>query len=453
MKHRLAHMGDECIPNVPTYISNDHEHQNGTINSSLVGVIIGDWKFYNHQGLCFNSKRSIRVGLMDITCGLMISQDRNLIRLFVTCIKHSKDYTKMYSSCSEYTEMVLDILKKENVKATFFVNGKNCIDVKNDPLTQKLIKREAAEGHIIASHTYSHPLNVGVKPAFFRPPLGEYIEAKIFSSLKTLYLTSKVCVKIDKEYSESFTVMKSVRQRRPLSPILFNLFINDIFEGYLKKLLKHVNNWAINNNMVFGINKCATMVKTYNYLGIPFDNTLSLDPIINAMNNTVRKALIQGSSNKNPMVSLYAISKELNIPPLSTKCANTHIRLFQEMEKIPIVLFPTLVNNIPRHRCYFWSKESSSLLNRCTDCPTTKEIRKKQIYKNKKNITNFVCYILNIQKGFHWLLRARYGYKVDSKVLKATKLVKSTFPDACPCCNSTGSKQIIETLAFRMFKI
>ncbi|KAG4082974.1 hypothetical protein H8356DRAFT_1355145 [Neocallimastix lanati (nom. inval.)] len=77
------HTARRCIPNVPTYISNDHEHQNGTINSSLVGVIIGDWKFYNHQGLCFNSKRSIRVGLMIITCGLMISQDRNLIRLFV----------------------------------------------------------------------------------------------------------------------------------------------------------------------------------------------------------------------------------------------------------------------------------------------------------------------------------------------------------------------------------
>ncbi|KAG4104298.1 hypothetical protein H8356DRAFT_1419735 [Neocallimastix lanati (nom. inval.)] len=78
------HTARRCIPNVPTYISNDHEHQNGTINSSLVGVIIGDWKFYNHQALCFNSKRSIRDGLMDITCGLMISQDRNLIRLFVT---------------------------------------------------------------------------------------------------------------------------------------------------------------------------------------------------------------------------------------------------------------------------------------------------------------------------------------------------------------------------------
>ncbi|KAG4107710.1 hypothetical protein H8356DRAFT_1333219 [Neocallimastix lanati (nom. inval.)] len=88
------HTARRCIPNVPTYISNDHEHQNGTINSSLVGVIIGDWKFYNHQGLCFNSKRSIRDGLMDITCGLMISQDRNLIRLFVTCIALT-DWTNM----------------------------------------------------------------------------------------------------------------------------------------------------------------------------------------------------------------------------------------------------------------------------------------------------------------------------------------------------------------------
>ncbi|KAG4095168.1 hypothetical protein H8356DRAFT_1427332 [Neocallimastix lanati (nom. inval.)] len=54
------HTARRCIPNVPTYISIDHEHRNGIINSSLVGVIIGDWKFYNHQGLCFNSKRSIR---------------------------------------------------------------------------------------------------------------------------------------------------------------------------------------------------------------------------------------------------------------------------------------------------------------------------------------------------------------------------------------------------------
>ncbi|KAG4086124.1 hypothetical protein H8356DRAFT_1357286 [Neocallimastix lanati (nom. inval.)] len=124
------HTARRCIPNVPTYISIDHEHQNGTINSSLVGVIIGDWKFYNHQGLCFNSKRSIRVGLMDITCGLMISQDRNLIRLFgamprirtppstVTCIvlralstyntpRNGNNPNSQSYICNEYTNTLL----------------------------------------------------------------------------------------------------------------------------------------------------------------------------------------------------------------------------------------------------------------------------------------------------------------------------------------------------------
>jgi len=99
------------------------------------------------------------------------------------------------------TPLVLDILKKENVKATFFVNGNNCVDVANTPAAQDIIKREYAEGHNIASHTYSHPddgitklsddevrkeikdLNdflfelIGVKPNFFRPPLGEVTEA------------------------------------------------------------------------------------------------------------------------------------------------------------------------------------------------------------------------------------------------------------------------------------
>ncbi|KAG4083396.1 hypothetical protein H8356DRAFT_1437015 [Neocallimastix lanati (nom. inval.)] len=71
-----------CIPNVPTYISNDHEHQNGIINTSLVGVIIGYWKFTIIK--VYASIQSVVSGeiLMNITCGLMMSQDRNLIRLF-----------------------------------------------------------------------------------------------------------------------------------------------------------------------------------------------------------------------------------------------------------------------------------------------------------------------------------------------------------------------------------
>jgi len=44
-------------------------------------------------------------------------------------------------------------------------------------------------------------------------------------------LSSKANVKIDNEYSKSFKIMKGVRQGCPLSPILFNLFINDIFNS------------------------------------------------------------------------------------------------------------------------------------------------------------------------------------------------------------------------------
>ena len=48
------------------------------------------------------------------------------------------------------TGRLLDGLKERNVKATFFVIGKN---VKANP---KLIKRIHKEGHMIGNHTYSH---------------------------------------------------------------------------------------------------------------------------------------------------------------------------------------------------------------------------------------------------------------------------------------------------------
>ncbi|MBD2577823.1 polysaccharide deacetylase family protein [Oscillatoria sp. FACHB-1406] len=85
------------------------------------------------------------------------------------------------------TNEVLSILKKYDIKATFFVVGQN---VKSFPeLAQKVVK----EGHIIANHSWNHPYRhhtreaaaqqidrtddiiyktTGVKSAFFRPPGG-----------------------------------------------------------------------------------------------------------------------------------------------------------------------------------------------------------------------------------------------------------------------------------------
>jgi len=48
------------------------------------------------------------------------------------------------------TPKILDVLKEENVKATFFVIGRNA------ETRKKLLKREADEGHTVAVHSYSH---------------------------------------------------------------------------------------------------------------------------------------------------------------------------------------------------------------------------------------------------------------------------------------------------------
>ncbi|BCL36749.1 polysaccharide deacetylase family protein [Nostoc sp. MS1] len=85
------------------------------------------------------------------------------------------------------TAQVLDILKQNNIKATFFVVGQN---VKNYP---DLLKRVVAEGHTVGNHTWHHWYHfmnpqvaayevantakliyqiTGVKTDLFRPPGG-----------------------------------------------------------------------------------------------------------------------------------------------------------------------------------------------------------------------------------------------------------------------------------------
>ncbi|WP_433512645.1 polysaccharide deacetylase family protein [Nonomuraea sp. CA-143628] len=89
---------------------------------------------------------------------------------------------------SVHTPKLLDLLKKERVKATFFLVGKQ---VEKYP---SIVRREAAEGHAIGNHTYSHPSlptlldneilaeiqntqelikeQTGTLPKMFRPPYG-----------------------------------------------------------------------------------------------------------------------------------------------------------------------------------------------------------------------------------------------------------------------------------------
>ena len=91
-----------------------------------------------------------------------------------------------------YTEQILDALKKHNAPATFFVVG-NMIESAPD-----IVRRMAAEGHIVGNHTYHHPNMSAISdqaafqkeldslaalyketvgqdlPMYYRPPQGKY---------------------------------------------------------------------------------------------------------------------------------------------------------------------------------------------------------------------------------------------------------------------------------------
>lgn len=94
-----------------------------------------------------------------------------------------------------FTPQILDVLKKEGVKATFFVIGNR---VEAHP---EIIKRMADEGHVVGNHSYNHAnlpklsdadfrnqvtktddlvrSITGYKPMLIRPPYGNISEMQI----------------------------------------------------------------------------------------------------------------------------------------------------------------------------------------------------------------------------------------------------------------------------------
>lgn len=93
-----------------------------------------------------------------------------------------------------HTPRLLDILRARNVKATFYVIGKN-VD-----LYPGIVRRTVAEGHEIGNHTYTHPKlsalgmdrvlteirktdeavirACGVRPRTLRPPYGALLQSQ-----------------------------------------------------------------------------------------------------------------------------------------------------------------------------------------------------------------------------------------------------------------------------------
>lgn len=140
--------------------------------------------------------------------------------------------------CEKYTPEILEILKNYNVKATFFVIGKNA---EKHP---ELLKQVYNAGHEIGNHTYSHPnlrslsaeqfseeisstqsiiaKITGYTPTLFRPP-GGYLSNSIVDKI-----TSNNCRTVLWSWRQDTMDWKSPSVEFVTSTVLSNIRDGDI---------------------------------------------------------------------------------------------------------------------------------------------------------------------------------------------------------------------------------
>nr|WP_243388017.1 delta-lactam-biosynthetic de-N-acetylase [Bacillus kexueae] len=148
-----------------------------------------------------------------------------------------------------YTKKVLDVLKKENVQATFFVTGHY---LESEP---ELVKRMVKEGHFVGNHSWSHPDLTKVSDeklkqeldsvsekveeltgqkgtVYLRPPRGIFSERTLALSKKYGYQTmfwslAFVDWKIDQQKGWEYSYNNMMKQIHPGSILLLHTVSKD----------------------------------------------------------------------------------------------------------------------------------------------------------------------------------------------------------------------------------
>lgn len=101
--------------------------------------------------LLYFTIQSVPISAVNLTCDAIISDDfKNKVQTLAKGNEKIAYLTFDDGPNPSITPKVLDILQKEDIKATFFVIGKN-VDSYPD-----IVKRAYEEGHYIANHGYDH---------------------------------------------------------------------------------------------------------------------------------------------------------------------------------------------------------------------------------------------------------------------------------------------------------
>jgi len=152
-------------------------------------------------------------------CGSISKETVSGFKYYDSCIKKNQWALTFDDGPYKFDMELLDLLKKKNVKATFFINGANVMDIKTTE-AKNIIQRMNKDGHIVASHTWSHSniseiskselikemtlledyiyKYIGKKPAFMRPPYGAGDgDVEIAKTLKSLGYTAACMWNVD----------------------------------------------------------------------------------------------------------------------------------------------------------------------------------------------------------------------------------------------------------------
>ena len=153
------------------------------------------------------------------------------------------------------TPVILDILKKNGIRATFFCIGKNI------PGQEQLLQRIVDEGHLAGNHSFSHskwfdlfPSRrmkselletdriikqvTGRSPLFFRPPFG-VVNPMVSNALKNMHwhVIGWNIRSLDTVLSDDLKILQRIRKRlKPGAIILLHDFTH-FTENHLEELL------------------------------------------------------------------------------------------------------------------------------------------------------------------------------------------------------------------------
>jgi len=157
--------------------------------------------------------------------------------------------------------------------------------------------------------------------------------------------------------------------------------------------------------------------------------------------------------SRNSYVSLYDITRELRIPPLSAICSISQLRCFKKWKNSSCII-NHFTNDIPTMSHYSWTKESRTLDKKLNDKKTSEiktfywergvfkssKAKKAIIYKENdfvfiSEIKDLIFQYPKYQLGFFWISRIRCGFKFDISISIKIKIISEDCPKCCPCCS------------------